>query len=61
MPGSAARKAARRLQRKGLELAAPAESFFVSGVSGPLLEGELDRAREWGESLTTRTRKLEPA
>lgn len=61
VPGSAARKASRRLQRMGLELASPAESFFVSGVSGPLLEGELDRARKWGESLHTRARKLEPA
>lgn len=61
VPGSAARKAARRLQREGLELAAPPESFFVTEVSGPLLEGELDRARRWGKSLTTRTRKLEPA
>jgi hypothetical protein len=26
-------------------------SFFVQGVSGPLLDGELDRAQAWGERL----------
>jgi hypothetical protein len=29
----------------------PAKSFYVSEIPGPLLEGELDRAREWGEDL----------
>ncbi|MCK2216122.1 flavodoxin domain-containing protein [Actinomadura sp. ATCC 31491] len=51
MPGSAARAVARRLRRAGVRLAGPAQSFYVDGVRGPLLPGELERAREWGESL----------
>jgi hypothetical protein len=27
------------------------ESFYVRGVSGPLADGELDRARSWGRML----------
>jgi hypothetical protein len=27
------------------------ESFLVEDSEGPLAEGELDRARAWGESL----------
>jgi len=29
----------------------PAQSFRVTGKSGPLVEGELERARRWGEKL----------
>lgn len=52
VPGSAARKAARQLKKMGLTLVVAPESFFVDGVAGPLLDGELDRARRWGEALT---------
>ncbi|MED7923742.1 flavodoxin domain-containing protein [Nonomuraea sp. LP-02] len=51
MPGSAAQGVARRLRRAGVRLACPARSFYVEGTLGPLVPGELDRAREWGESL----------
>lgn len=51
VPGSAARAAGRRLRRAGFRLVVPAKSFYVSEIPGPLLEGELDRAREWGEDL----------
>jgi hypothetical protein len=53
VPGSAARAAARRLRGLGLAEAAPAESFYVLGTDGPLLAGELDRARTWGEQLAS--------
>ena len=33
------------------EIVAPAEHFFVADVEGPLVEGEEDRAREWGRTL----------
>jgi hypothetical protein len=29
----------------------PAEHFFVTDTKGPLVEGEEDRARQWGRSL----------
>jgi hypothetical protein len=55
LPGSAARAAEKRLRRLGLRMVAPAESFYVEGTSGPLLEGEQERARRWGESVGSRT------
>ena len=51
LPGSAARAARRRLVRAGARVVLPPESFYVSDVGGPLLPGELDRARQWGSRL----------
>ncbi len=49
LPGSAAKKAAKVVHNLGYESAAKAESFYVHDVDGPLLDGELDRAKAWGE------------
>jgi len=49
--GSAARAAEKRLGRLGFRVAQPAKSFLVTGTKGPLLDGELSRARSWGEQL----------
>jgi hypothetical protein len=49
--GSAAHGIARRVQRRGYRLAVEPESFFVDGIEGPLEEGELERAWEWGRTL----------
>jgi hypothetical protein len=49
--GAAARGIARRLRRRGYEVLAEPESFLVEDSEGPLAEGELDRARAWGESF----------
>ena len=49
--GSAATGISRRLRQRGYVLAAEPESFFVEGTSGPLEEGELERAWEWGRAL----------
>lgn len=51
VPGSAAHAAARRLQRAGFRKAAKAQSFYVVGTPGPLVNGELERARHWGDEL----------
>ena len=51
LTGSAAKTMAKKLQRRGFELVAPPESFFGLDTEGPLKEGELVRARAWGESL----------
>lgn len=51
VPGSAARAAQRRLRGKGFGSAGKPTTFYVEGTPGPLLEGELSRAREWGERL----------
>lgn len=52
LTGTAARGIAKRLRRAGFEPAAEPESFFVEDAEGPLADGELERARAWGESLT---------
>jgi len=54
VPGSAAHAAERRLRRMGCTVFAPAESFYVAGTQGPLVDGELDRAVGWGRQLSTR-------
>ena len=51
VPGSAARAEQKRLSRLGFHIVAPAESFWVTGTPGPLLAGESERARRWGEKL----------
>jgi len=43
--------AGRQLRRRGYGLASKPESFIVTGSEGPLRQGELDRAREWGAIL----------
>ena len=50
-PGSAARAAQRRLARRGGQSVLPPESFWVADLRGPLVPGELERARTWGERL----------
>lgn len=55
LPGSAARKAAKVVVRLGYRRAAGSESFYVADSAGPLLDGELDRARAWGERLAAET------
>ena len=36
-------------RKLGFEAAAKPESFYVQDVSGPLLDGELERAKAWGD------------
>ncbi|QNN51885.1 flavodoxin family protein [Nocardioides mesophilus] len=50
LPGSAAHKAERLARHHGYSPAGRM-SFYVSDAPGPLLPGELDRAREWGRHL----------
>jgi flavodoxin len=42
---------ARLLKKKGGEPALPSEGFYVGGMEGPLMEGELERARNWAQRL----------
>jgi hypothetical protein len=39
------------VKKLGYAPMARAESFYVSGTDGPLLEGELARAEAWGRQL----------
>lgn len=52
--GAASRGIAKRLRREGYEVVA-AESFLVADNEGPLVAGELDRARSWGRELAGAT------
>lgn len=51
MTGVAARGIAHRLRRHHFEVVADPESFLVEDAEGPLADGELERAREWGDAL----------
>jgi hypothetical protein len=51
LPGSAAKAAAKEVRHGHLGEVIAIESFYVAGTAGPLLDGELDRARAWGASL----------
>jgi hypothetical protein len=51
VPGSAARAASRRLRRIGFHRADGPKSFYVTGMIGPLVDGETERARRWGRQL----------
>lgn len=51
LTGSAARGIAKRLRKHGFVLAADSNSFFVDGTTGPLADGELERAERWGAGL----------
>jgi len=55
-PGSAAGRAARELRHSGFEVV-DRISFFVDGLTGPLTEGEYDRAQVWGASLPRQLRR----
>lgn len=52
--GSAARKAAALLRRLGYEELTAPRHFKVRGTSGPLVDGELGRAEQWGADLARR-------
>jgi hypothetical protein len=51
--GSAAKPAAKRLRKHGYRLVATPEHFYVGDTRGPLLDGELERARDWARQLAS--------
>jgi len=53
LPGSAAKKAMKRLVGLGYRPIAKPETFGVHGYAGPVADGELERARRWGAELAT--------
>lgn len=54
VPGSAAKKAGKRLRHKGFPEFADPHSFHVHGKTGPLADGERDSAQAWGKDLAHR-------
>ena len=55
-PGSATGTIERELAKAGYPPGASRERFIVKGTYGPLREGELERAREWGAQLARLSR-----
>lgn len=51
MFGYAAKPIADSLEGKGGERVMPPEGFYVVGIEGPLMEGELERAAEWAKQI----------
>ena len=49
--GYAAGRIANNLKKKGGNLIASPEGFFVTGGQGPLKEGELERAASWAKGI----------
>lgn len=60
LPGSAARAAAKEVRRHHLGRLVDTQSFYVSDMAGPLLDGEVQRARAWGQSLAAQRDAAKP-
>lgn len=60
LAGSAAAASAKRLVRMGARMLVPPESFLVTGSEGPLVEGELERARTWAQEVREQAGLPEP-
>ena len=48
------------MKRAGYRVFAKAERFIVAGAYGPLRDGELERARQWGKELAKTLRAGQP-
>ena len=53
--GYAAGRIATDLKAKGGNLIVPPEGFFVQGIKGPVLEGEVERAAAWLKEIVKGT------
>lgn len=51
LTGSAAVVVARQLRRAGFQIVRDPESYFVAHTEGPLIDGELERAADWADTL----------
>ena len=49
--GYAAQPIANKLKKKGGKLVASPEGFYVQGMKGPLVEGELERTETWARQI----------
>lgn len=51
MPGTASKTAAKLLKKRGFGKAKHGQSFWVGGMTGPLVDNEEQRAEAWGVEL----------
>ncbi|MGB7117135.1 MAG: flavodoxin family protein [Anaerolineales bacterium] len=49
--GYAAKPIANKLKKKGGKLVASPKGFYVQGMKGPLVEGEIERAAAWARQI----------
>jgi menaquinone-dependent protoporphyrinogen IX oxidase len=49
--GYAAQRMEKKLKHEGGNIFLPGDGFYVLGMKGPLVEGELEMATEWGAKL----------
>ena len=58
-PGQAMRKMEKQIGEKapGLKLIAPGLSVLVSGMQGPIAEGEIPRCKEFGNKIASRLKE----
>jgi len=52
--GDASKKIAKKLKQAGASIIVNPEVFFVEGTNGPLLKGEIEKARVWAKSIKLR-------
>lgn len=49
--GNAYNKIAKKLEKAGAEIAFESKGFFVKDKEGPLVEGEIEKAKDWARSM----------
>jgi flavodoxin len=52
--GDAKEKLAKKLQSLGAEIFTESQAFYVKGKQAYLLEGEIERAKEWAKTIKTK-------
>lgn len=52
LPGSAAKAAKQELRSLGFDIPLKQKSFRVHGYEGPLVDGELEKAAQWGREIS---------
>jgi len=57
---TASKKLVQKFRQLGGKRIIRSETFHVTGREGPLYEGEIERARQWAESILTRVRLRNP-
>lgn len=49
--GNACNKITKKLKNAGAEIIVESKGFYVKGKEGPLVEGELEKAKEWTRTI----------
>mgnify|MGYP000038166850 CR=1 FL=1 len=55
--GNAAKKISKALSKKSATIISEPKGFYVSGNEGPLLDGEIANAKNWGSEILEKLKK----